>query len=310
MLEVCGLKKTYTAGTFRKSHIKAIDDVTFHINKGETFGIVGESGCGKSTLGRCILRLTEPTSGKIVFNDTEISSLSKESLRTIRPKMQMIFQDPDSSLNPRKTIGKIIAEPLVIMGMDKELIENKVKELIRHVGLLPEHIDRFPHQLSGGQNQRAVLARALALEPVFIVADEPTASLDVSVQAQILNLLKKLKEEYGLTMLFISHDLELVKHMCDRIAVMYMGNIIETASIVDIFREPTHPFTCLLLDGDNNDLEQNIDTTVNKDGCHYYTNCPVKTEKCLHEKPELKLFKDGHSVACHNTRALPIMKNT
>jgi len=299
MLEVCGLKKTYTTGTFRKTRINALNGISIHVNKGETFGIVGESGCGKSTLGRCILRLTDPTEGKIVLNGIEITSLDRESLRTIRPKMQMIFQDPDSSLNPRKTIGQIIAEPFTIMGVDKERIEGKVKELVRHVGLLPEHNDRFPHQLSGGQNQRAVLARALALEPIFIVADEPTASLDVSVQAQILNLLKELKEEYGLTMLFISHDLDLVKHMCNRVAVMYMGKIIETGDVEDVFKEPKHPFTCLLLNQDSENSEQDICTTENTAACCYYNNCPLKSEKCLHEEPPLNSITGYHSVACH-----------
>lgn len=310
MLEVSGLKKTYITGTFRKHRINALDNVSFYISKGETFGIVGESGCGKSTLGRCILRLAEPSGGKIIFNGTEISSLDRESLRTFRPGMQMIFQDPDSSLNPRKTIGQSIAEPLKITGTETKLIEEKVKGLVSRVGLLPEHIDRFPHQLSGGQNQRAVLARALALEPVFIVADEPTASLDVSVQAQILNLLKELKEEYGLTMLFISHDLELMKHMCDRIAVMYMGKIIETADVAEIFRTPVHPFTRLLLDCDDDDIGQNICTTINTEGCNYYRNCPFSTEKCMHEKPDLEVIISGHSVACHNSGLALMKENT
>ena len=308
MLEVCGLKKTYITGTFHKCRVDAVNDVSFHIIKGETFGIVGESGCGKSTLGKCVLRLTEPTEGNIVFNGMEITSLDKESLRSIRPKMQMIFQDPDSSLNPRKTIGQSIAEPLKISGMEIGKLWEKVKELVKHVGLLPEHIDRYPHQLSGGQNQRAVLARALALEPVFIVADEPTASLDVSVQAQILNLLKDLKKEYGLTMLFISHDLELMRHMCDHIAVMYMGKIVEIADVNDIFSLPVHPFTRLLLNDDENDTEQIACAEDAGNGCCYFSNCPVKTERCAFETPELTEHMQEHFVSCHNVSSLLIQK--
>jgi peptide/nickel transport system ATP-binding protein len=300
MLEVCGLKKTYVTGTFHKHRTNAIDGVSFYVHKGETFGIVGESGCGKSTLGRCILRLTEPTEGRIVFDGTEISSIDRESMRKVRPRMQMIFQDPDSSLNPRKTIGKSIAEPLRIKGFEREVIERKVSELVRHVGLLPEHVDRYPHQLSGGQNQRAVLARAIALEPDFIVADEPTASLDVSVQAQILNLLKQLKKEYGLTMLFISHDLDLMKHMCDRIAVMYMGKIIETAYTGDIFESPLHPFTRLLLEGHENDIEQEDCIVDMKEGCGFYKYCPLRSEKCSCKTPQPREISNGHFVACHN----------
>lgn len=299
MLEVAGLKKVYTTGIFHKHTINAIDNVSFRVEKGETLGIVGESGCGKSTLGRCVLRLTEPTEGKIFFNNVEITSLDKKSMRNLRSKMQMIFQDPDSSLNPRKTIWQSIAEPLQILGIEKNLIEKKVSKLVRHVGLLPEHIDRYPHQLSGGQNQRAVLARALTLEPLLLVADEPTASLDVSVQAQILNLLKSLKKEYGLTMIFISHELELMKHMSDRIAVMYMGKIIETGSTEDIFRTAHHPFTLLLLHGNDAYTVEHSCIKVQGKGCNYYMNCPVRLEKCGYEAPDLKCLKNGHYVACH-----------
>lgn len=307
MLKVSGLKKTYVTGTFHKCRVHAVNDVSFHITKGQTFGIVGESGCGKSTLGKCVLRLTEPTEGKIVFNGTEITSLDKESLRSIRPKMQMIFQDPDSSLNPRKTLGQSIAEPLKISEIETGRISEKVEELVRHVGLLPEHIDRYPHQLSGGQNQRAVLARALALEPVFIVADEPTASLDVSVQAQILNLLKDLKHEYGLTILFISHDLELMRHMCDRIAVMYMGKIVEIASVENIFHSPMHPFTRLLLN--ENDSEEISCASGISNICCYYNNCPLKTGKCAHDIPYLTEHMQEHFVACHNIKSMHIIEN-
>lgn len=297
-------------GTFHKHKFNAIDNVSFFVEKGETLGIVGESGCGKSTLGRCILRLTEPTEGKIVFNGTDITTLDKESMRNIRSQMQMLFQDPDSSLNPKKTIGQSIAEPLQIIGSEKNLIKKQVCELMRHVGLIPEHINRYPHQLSGGQNQRAVLARALALEPSLIVADEPTASLDVSVQAQILNLLRQLKSEYDLTMIFISHDLGLMKHMSDRIAVMYMGKIIEIAKAEDIFKSPQHPFTRLLLHGSNECMEQDICIQEHVRGCNYYTKCPIALEKCAHESPDLKDIEKSHSVACHSVTSLSFFGDT
>lgn len=301
MLEVSGLSKSFTSGIISKTIIKAVDNVSFYIEKGETLGVVGESGSGKSTLGQCILRLIEPTAGKIIFNGTDLTTLDNKALNRIRPCMQMIFQDPDSSLDPKMTIGQSIAEPLRLKGNDRDMTKKRVNELIKQVGLSPEHINRFPHQLSGGQNQRAVIARVLALEPVFIVADEPTASLDISVQAQILNLLKDLKEEYALTMLFISHDLELMKCMCDRIAVMYLGKIVETGKIEDIFRFPLHPYTQLL-------LAEDIDSEVNvsefkkavKAACPYYQECPFRSEICLTEVPELKESENHQLVACHH----------
>lgn len=301
MLEVTGLSKSFTSGIISKTTIKAVDDVSFYIEKGETLGVVGESGSGKSTLGQCILRLIEPTSGKIVFNGKNITDLGNKALNSIRPCMQMIFQDPDSSLDPRMTIGQSIAEPLKLKGNNREASKSKVIELIRHVGLSPEHINRFPHQLSGGQNQRAVIARVLALEPVFIVADEPTASLDISVHAQILNLLKQLKEEYALTMLFISHDLELMKHMCDRVAVMYRGKIVETGKIEDIFRSPLHPYTQLLL-ADSTGPEINISECKRtiEIACSYYQECPLRSKICLTKIPELKESVNHQLVACHH----------
>jgi peptide/nickel transport system ATP-binding protein len=245
-----------------------------------------------------------------VFNGTDITSLDNRALNSIRPSMQMIFQNPDSSLDPKMTIGQSIAEPLKLKGNNREKTESKVVELIKQVGLSPEHIHRFPHQLSGGQNQRAVIARVLALEPIFIVADEPTASLDISVQAQILNLLKDLKEEYDLTMLFISHDLELMKHMCERVAVMYRGKIVETGKIEDIFQHPLHPYTKLLLTGDS-DLEiSTVDYKGTKNQgtknpvCSYYFECPLRSKACLTETPELKKASSNQLVACHQ-----ILKN-
>ncbi|NPV62416.1 MAG: ABC transporter ATP-binding protein [Methanotrichaceae archaeon] len=231
MIEAIDLKKHYSSGLLHKHLTTAVDGVSFFIERGETLGLIGESGCGKTTVGRMLLRLIEPTSGKIFFEGIDIMSLNRTELRRIRPRMQMIFQDPESSLNPRMKIGDCIAEPLRL-GLNgklgKKQTRERVMELIEIVGLNPEHFNRYPHQMSGGQNQRAVLARILAIKPDFIVADEPTASLDVSVQAQILNLIQKLKKEQELTLLFISHDHEVVQHMSDRVAIMDKGRIIET----------------------------------------------------------------------------------
>ncbi len=230
LIEVLDLKKYYASGFINRQYTKAIDGASFYIEQGETLGLVGESGCGKTTVGRLLLRLIEPTSGNIFFDGTDISKLSRREMRVLRPRMQMIFQDPESSLDPRMRIGESIAEPFRL-GLRGKISRNewrrKVLELIDIVGLNPEHLNRFPYQLSGGQNQRVVLARILAINPEFIVADEPTASLDVSVQAQILRLMMDLKSEFGLTMLFISHDMEVIRHMSDRIAVMEKGRIID-----------------------------------------------------------------------------------
>ncbi len=230
LIEVLDLKKHYASGFINRQYTKAIDGASFHIERGETLGLVGESGCGKTTVGRLLLKLIEPTSGNIFFDGTDITKLSRREMRILRPRMQMIFQDPESSLDPRMRIGESIAEPFRL-GLRGNISRNewkeKVLELIDIVGLNPEHLNRFPYQLSGGQNQRVVLARILAINPEFIVADEPTASLDVSVQAQILRLMMDLKSEFGLTMLFISHDMEVIRHMSDRIAVMEKGRIID-----------------------------------------------------------------------------------
>lgn len=233
LIEVLDLKKYYASGMINKQYTKAVDGVSFRIERGETLGLVGESGCGKTTVGRLLLRLIEPTSGSIFFDGTDITKLDRREMRRLRPRMQMIFQDPESSLDPRMRIGQSIAEPfrLGLRGkISSREIREKVLELVDIVGLNPEHVNRFPYQLSGGQNQRVVLARILAVNPEFIVADEPTASLDVSVQAQILRLIMDLKRDYGLTMLFISHDLEVVKHMSNKIAMMDQGRIVEIES--------------------------------------------------------------------------------
>jgi peptide/nickel transport system ATP-binding protein/oligopeptide transport system ATP-binding protein len=305
MIEVENLKKYFSSGILRKRHIKAVNDVSFYIEKGETLGLVGESGCGKTTLGKSLLRLIEPTSGKIIFDGVDLLQLKKKELRRIRPRMQMIFQDPDAALNPRMKTGDSIAEPLKLQGdLNKGEIKEKVSELIETVGLNPEHINRYPYQLSGGQNQRVVLARVLGINPDFIIADEPTSSLDVSVQAQILNLMNNLKRDFNLTLLFISHDLEVVRHMSNRIAVMYQGKIVEIGNAKDIFDDARHPYTntlispasvedYIILDGDMKNVSDY------PSGCVFYPRCSFSTEICSKKEPEMVEIGKGHQVLCH-----------
>ncbi|MCX5906160.1 MAG: dipeptide ABC transporter ATP-binding protein [Deltaproteobacteria bacterium] len=294
-----------------KLFVQAVVDVSLAIRRGETLGLVGESGCGKSTLGRLILRLEEPTNGEIFCEGEDIRLYDSEKLRHLRRQMQIIFQDPYSSLNPRKSIGSIIEEPLVIhkTGNRKER-EERVARLMEVVGLRPEHINRYPHEFSGGQRQRIGIARALALNPKLIIADEPVSALDVSIQAQVLNLLEELQNEFHLTYLFIAHDLSVVEHISDRVAVMHLGRIAEFARSEDLYRDPKHPYTQALLSANpipDPTIERKrilltgeVPSPINPpSGCNFHTRCPHKFEPCPKEVPKLKEIEPKHWVACY-----------
>ena len=302
MIEVKDLRKHFSSGILKKHSTKAVDGISFLMERGETLGLVGESGCGKTTIGRLLLRLLEPTSGKVIFDGIDLQQLKKAELRRLRPRMQMIFQDPDASLNPRMTIADSIAEPLKLWRkMGKSEQKKRVSELLETVGLNPEHLNRYPYQLSGGQNQRVVFARVLALNPDFIVADEPTSSLDVSVQAQILNMMQELKKEFNLTVLFISHDLEVVRHISDRIAVMYRGKIVEMGNTKDVLGYGKHPYTNALVSPvaiEEDALLQGDMRTVNASGCVFYPRCPFAMEICSKREPEMVEVEKGHWVLC------------
>jgi len=315
LLEVRNLRKYYpvTKGFIFQRQVgavKAVDDVSFFIRKGETLGLVGESGCGKTTTGRVILRLQEPTHGEALFEGRDIFKLGKEELRRLRRDMQIIFQDPYSSLNPRMTVGDIIGEPLEIhkLARGKEKVR-RVQELLEVVGLSPYHANRYPHEFSGGQRQRIGIARALAVNPKLIIADEPVSALDVSIQAQVLNLLEELQKEFGLTYLFIAHDLSVVKHISDRIAVMYLGRIVELAAADELFSNPQHPYTEALLSAvpiPNPEMRReriilpgDVPSPINPPaGCRFHTRCLYAQPSCKVDDPAFADIGGGHYVAC------------
>lgn len=300
-------------GLFGKvKYVKAVDDVSLEVYEGEVFGIVGESGCGKSTLGKVLCRLINPTAGELYFEDSNYTNLKQKNLKPVRKKMQMIFQDPYASLNPRMSIHKIIAEPMLIheITTDQKELEARVVSLLNKVGLDSYHANRYPHEFSGGQRQRIGIARALAVEPKLIIADEPVSALDVSIQSQVLNLMNDLKKELALTYLFVSHDLSVVEHISDRVGVMYLGNFVEVADKVSLYREPRHPYTQALLAAvpvpdpkirrERVSLEGSIPSALNPpSGCKFHTRCPKCMECCTREIPERTYISDTHYVYCH-----------
>lgn len=316
LLKAKDLKKHYAvrSGVLSniKGYVRAVDGISLSINSGETFGLVGESGCGKSTLGRLLLRLIEPTSGECIVNGENIYSLKEAQLRKLRKDIQIIFQDPYASLNPKMTVGKIIGEPLKIYNIipnEKER-EERVKELLETVGLSRDHYGRYPHEFSGGQRQRISIARALALKPKLIVCDEAVSALDVSVRSQILNLLKDLQEKFNLTYIFISHDLSVVKYICDRIGVMYLGKIVEMAPSKELFSNPVHPYTRALLSAipepdpkkvkDRVILKGDVPNPINPpSGCTFHPRCSYACEKCKTDAPQMKHLDEEHYAFCH-----------
>lgn len=309
LLEIRNLKKFFQTP---RGPLHAVDDVSFHIFKGETLGLVGESGCGKSTTGRAVLRLIEPTSGEVIFDGADIVKYNKAQMREMRKKMQIVFQDPYSSLDPRYNVFESIQEPLEVNGVlkSKKDREERVFELMETVGLAPRLVNSYPHELDGGRRQRVGVARALALNPSFIVLDEPVSALDVSIQAQVLNLMQELQQRLGLTYLFISHNLSVVKHISDRIAVMYLGVIVELAEYEDIFDHPLHPYTQALLSAvpvpridvkaERIILEGDVPSPVNPPpGCRFCNRCRFAKPECKESAPQLREMEDGHFVACH-----------
>ena len=324
LLDVQGLQKYFpiTKGIFRRTvgHVKAVENVSFQVHKGETLGVVGESGCGKTTMGLCIMHLIQPTQGTIRLNtDDGWVEVNARSIRGLRDKMQIVFQDPFSSLNPRMRIRDIVAEPLQAHGMKsrRERYE-RVEALLQAVGLGSHHMNRFPHEFSGGQRQRIGIARALSLNPSLVVCDEPVSALDVSVQAQVLNLLADLQEEFGLTYLFIAHDLSVVQHISDRVAVMYLGRIVEMGDVDSLFSRPKHPYTEALLSaipdpdpdvvGEQIILQGDVPSPANPPaGCHFHPRCRYAQERCRRENPELvDVDGQGHLAACHYAQELSL----
>ena len=317
LLEVRNLVKHFPVATgFREAtlSVKAVDGVSFTLKRGETLGLVGESGCGKTTTGRCVLLLERPTSGEVVFEGIELTTLPQDKLRAMRRRMQVIFQDPYSSLNPRMTVGQILAEPMKVHGLvkDKAGRDARVRELLTQVGLLPQHARRYPHQMSGGQRQRVGIARALAMEPSLIVCDEPVSALDVSIQAQIVNLLEDLQKRLGLTYLFIAHDLSVVRHISDRVVVMYLGKVAEIADRQSLYEDPLHPYTKALLSAvpipdpkvealrERTVLRGEVPSALNPPaGCVFHPRCPIAVERCSAEIPPLREIRPNHWAACH-----------
>jgi len=318
ILEVRGLKKYFPiySGLFAQrveGWVRAVDDISFSIRRGETLGLVGESGCGKTTTGRCILQLDRPTAGEVLFEGQNLARMADAALRPLRRQMQIVFQDPYSSLNPRMTVGQILSEPIRVhrISPDGRRYEDRVAELLSVVGLNPLMAGRYPHELSGGQRQRVGIARALALEPKFIVCDEPISALDVSIQAQILNLLEELQERFGLTYLFIAHDLSVVRHISDRIVVMYLGKVVEIADRQELYENPLHPYTKALLSAvpipdplveakrERVVLGGEVPSPLNPPhGCIFHSRCPIAVEECSQRVPEIREVRPNHRAAC------------
>ena len=316
LIEVRNLKMYFPVGSsLLASHrktLKAVDDVSFDLYPGETFGLVGESGCGKTTVGRTLVRLYKPTAGKIIFDGADIANMDERTVLPYRKKMQMIFQDPYASLNPRMTVSSIIAEPMRLQGVKQEDISARVSELIEQVGLKKDHLNRYPHEFSGGQRQRIGIARALAMRPEFIVCDEPISALDVSIQAQVINMLEELQEQMGITYLFVSHDLSMVRHISHRVGVMYLGQMVELATVEELYSNMQHPYTQALMsavplaDPDlaaqsrrivlQGDVPQPIDPPS---GCPFRTRCRYAEKRCAETRPQLRDIGNGHLLACH-----------